>query len=408
MRQLCRRLLEAGGGLFLWAGLAGAPGHAATPMAVQAAVVEPAGAGARLVLDLTGEPKLAPLFIPGPKPRFVLDLAGTAWAAKKQPVVTGLVTALRHGAHENHTRLVLDLSAESKLASTSRTATDSGVRVVFEIVPEAASPPQILIPPHLRNTPPEPATLTALPIEKMAVKGPVLPVSASSGRRLIVVDPGHGGKDPGALAKSGGQEKDFNLAAGLALRAALEKRGYDVVMTRETDEFLPLADRVKVARDRKADLFLSLHSDADPQHQAQGATVYTLSQRGVARAKALADDQNWTVDLGEASQQSRVGSILLDLTQRETTDHSANLAENLLSRIEGVAPLNAARPRQAGFFVLLAPDVPAALLEMGFVTHADDAKRLADPSQRKAMMGAVAAAVDDYFKGGKTYASVTP
>jgi N-acetylmuramoyl-L-alanine amidase len=103
-----------------------------------------------------------------------------------------------------------------------------------------------------------------------------------------------------------------------------------------------------------------------------------------------------------------VGSILLDLTQRETTDHSADFAEALLSRIEGVAPLNATRARQAGFFVLLAPDVPAALLEMGFVTHAEDAKRLASTSQRKVMMDAVAASVDDYFRTGKTYASVTP
>jgi N-acetylmuramoyl-L-alanine amidase len=363
-------------------------------MAVQAAVVEPAGAGARLVLDMTGDPKLAPFFIPGVKPRFVLDLQGARWNAVQKPVSGALVAALRHGAHEDKTRLVLDLNGDARLVSTRQTPTATGVRVVFELAPMGQ-------PAGKMPVPAEPVMI-ATPAPKSMVQ----PAAAvQSARRLIVIDPGHGGKDSGALAKDGAMEKDFNLAAALTLRSALEKRGFEVVLTRETDEFLPLADRVKIARDRKADLFLSLHSDADPQAQAKGATVYTLSQRGAARAKALADTQDWGVE--EASAQSRVGSILLDLTQRETTDHSAEFAETLLSRIEGVAPLTSTHARQAGFFVLLAPDVPAALLEMGFVTHAEDAKRLASPAQRKAMMDAVAASVDDYFSAEKSYAAVT-
>jgi N-acetylmuramoyl-L-alanine amidase len=222
-----------------------------------------------------------------------------------------------------------------------------------------------------------------------------------------VIDPGHGGQDPGALGKSLGREKDYNLAAGLALREQLQNRGYQVFMTRTTDVFLPLAERVKVARDKHADLFISLHSDADPKGLAKGATVYTLSQRGVQRTRTLMDRQDWNVaDVGDAGGSAK--SILLDLTQRETKDHSARFADALIDRLQGAAPLTRRTPANAGFFVLLAPDVPAVLLEMGYVTQQDDERRLADPASRRSLMSAVAASVDDYFETRKTYASVSP
>jgi N-acetylmuramoyl-L-alanine amidase len=239
---------------------------------------------------------------------------------------------------------------------------------------------------------------------------PVIPVALRTRvtKRVVVIDPGHGGHDPGALGKAQGREKDFNLAAGLALRDALERRGFVVVMTRKTDVFLPLAERVKIAREAKADLFISLHSDADPNGKAKGATVYTLSQQGNQRARKLMDGQDWNVDLGAARPMAGVSNILLDLTQRETNSNSTDFGYDVLSRLDGIAPLTAKRPRRAGFFVLLAPDVPAVLLEMGYVTQSDDERRLASASARKAMMDAVAASVDDYFRARKTYASVSP
>jgi N-acetylmuramoyl-L-alanine amidase len=118
------------------------------------------------------------------------------------------------------------------------------------------------------------------------------------------------------------------------------------------------------------------------------------------------DAQDWNVDLGDAGGNTR--SILLDLTQRETKDHSARFAEALIDRLEGAAPLMRRTPASAGFFVLLAPDVPAVLLEMGYVTQKDDERRLADPAARRSLMSAVAASVDDYFGTRKTYASVRP
>jgi N-acetylmuramoyl-L-alanine amidase len=406
MRQLCRRLLEIGVGLFLWAGLAGAPSHAAPFVTVRVAAVEPAGEGARLVLDLSADVAVEPFFLPAPKPRLVLDLPAGAWNAGRAPVRSALVAGLRHGDAAKRIRLVLDLTQEASLVRATRTPSPrGGVRIVYEFAPAGAAPlSQTAAEPRTLEAPESAPPPVALPPFKRA---PVI-LPGRSPRRVVVIDPGHGGKDSGAPGKSLGFEKDYNLAAGLALRDALEARGYSVVMTRKTDVFLPLPERVKIAREAKADLFISLHSDADPKAQAKGATVYTLSQGGVQRAKALADGQDWNVDLGPASASSRVGSILLDLTQRETTDNSSTFAEGVLSRLDGVAPLNARRPRRAGFFVLLAPDVPAVLLEMGFVTHSEDERRLASASARKAMMDQVAASVDDYFQARKTYASVTP
>lgn len=405
MRQSCRRLLEIGVGLILWAGLAGAPSHAAPLVNVRVAAVEPAGAGARLVLDLSADVPAEPFFLPAPKPRLVLDLPAGAWNAGRAPVRSALVSGLRHGDDSKRTRLVLDLTQEASLVRATRTASPrGGVRIVYEFAPLGAARGQTAEEPRTLEAPDSAPPPAALP----PFKRPQVILPGRSPRRVVVIDPGHGGKDSGALGKALGQEKDYNLNAGLALRDALEARGYSVVMTRKTDVFLPLPERVKIAREAKADLFISLHSDADPKAQAKGATVYTLSQGGVQRAKALADGQDWNVDLGPASASARVGSILLDLTQRETTDNSSTFAEDVLSRLEGVAPLNASRPRRAGFFVLLAPDVPAVLLEMGFVTHGEDERRLANASARKAMMDAVAGSVDDYFQARKTYASVTP
>jgi N-acetylmuramoyl-L-alanine amidase len=384
--------------------LAGAPSHAAPSVTVRVAAVESAGEGARLILDLSADVAAEPFFLPAPKPRLVLDLPAGSWNAGRAPVRSALVAAFRYSDDAKRTRVVLDLTREAGLIRATRSQSPrGGVRIVYEFAPvgglsQTASEPRTLEAPA---SAPPPAALP--PFKRSPVTLP-----GRSPRRVVVIDPGHGGKDSGAPGKALGHEKDYNLAAGLALRDALEKRGYDVVMTRKTDVFLPLPERVKIAREAKADLFISLHSDADPKAQAKGATVYTLSQGGVQRAKALADGQDWNVDLGPATASSRVGSILLDLTQRETTDNSSTFAEGVLSRLDGVAPLNASRPRRAGFFVLLAPDVPAVLLEMGFVTHGDDERRLASPASRKAMMDAVAGSVDDYFQERKTYASVTP
>src|SRR6185295_16902560 len=168
-------------------------------------------------------------------------------------------------------------------------------------------------------------SLTAVafrPAEPLKIEGPGQPPRRSALRRTVVVDPGHGGRDPGTIGISGVQEKDVVLDTGVRLRAALEARGYRVAMTREDDTFIPLEGRVAFARAQNADLFISLHADSSPNHEASGATVYTLSEHGANRAQNLMNAQNWDVDLGDAPRGGIVGDILVALAQRETTNRS--------------------------------------------------------------------------------------
>jgi N-acetylmuramoyl-L-alanine amidase len=388
MRPWRRRLLRAGAGLFLWAGLAGTSVLAEPSLTVRGVQVVPAGDGARVIVELSREANATPLMLGAPQPRFVVDLPSATWAAPRM-AAGKLVRGIRHGDREGQTRLVLDLSSELRVARMEKARAGGRFQLIYDLAPVGNATPTMLEKP--------------VTFEPVAPPQPVAPQPRK--QRTIVVDAGHGGKDSGALGKSLGREKDYNLAAALDLRTALQKRGYRVVMTRQTDVFLPLAERVKIAREAKADLFISVHSDADPKGQAKGATVYTLSQRGNQRARAIMDGQDWNVDLGPARPSFGVSNILLDLTQRETNGNSADFAEDVLSRLSGLAPLTSKTPKRAGFFVLLAPDVPAVLLEMGYVTHPTDEKRLASASQRRTLMDAMAASVDDYFQARKTYAS---
>jgi N-acetylmuramoyl-L-alanine amidase len=223
-------------------------------------------------------------------------------------------------------------------------------------------------------------------------------------RPVVVIDPGHGGHDPGAIGVTGVHEKDVVLDAGLQLRAALLQRGYRVAMTRSDDTFVPLGDRVSFARAQNADLFISLHADSSPNREASGATVYTLSEHGANRAQNLMAAQNWDLDLGDAPRNGVVGDILIDLAQRETTNRSAQFAEMVIPRLRPVSPLLVSSHRNAGFFVLLAPDVPAVLIETGFLSNPSDERRLDNPRECQAVAGAIADAIEDYFRTQQIHA----
>jgi N-acetylmuramoyl-L-alanine amidase len=215
---------------------------------------------------------------------------------------------------------------------------------------------------------------------------------------VIVIDAGHGGRDPGATGVGGLREKEVTLDSALQLRDLLEATGrYHVVLTRDADVFLPLPARLGLAREHGADLFISLHADASENPSARGASVYTISERGQSRGRQMAEAQDWEMDLGEAPDDAFVEDILMDLAQRETTNRSANFARTLIEALEPVTPLLRNTHRSAGFFVLLAPDVPAILLEMGFLTNVEDERRLGDRRERGRLMQAVAQAVERHF-----------
>ncbi len=177
-------------------------------------------------------------------------------------------------------------------------------------------------------------------------------------------------------------------------------------MTRDADVYVPLDTRVQIARRAGADLFISLHADsAGDNAGAHGASVYTLSDRGGQRVGKVIDRNDWFIRTGNRASDPAVGQILLDLTQRSTRNRSAVFAQLVVDRISDRTDLLPRSHRDAGYFVLLAPDVPATLLEMGFISNPEDEARLTDADQRSRLMDGVAAAIDAYFTGQTKLAS---
>lgn len=329
-----------------------------------------------------------------PSLRIVLDMprVNFAFGNGQSGNVTGAggVNSLRF-AHKSQTesRIVVDLKSPMRIARQEYVRNLGGRALRIELMPTSAavfaSAPR---PPKAANS------AASLPVPAPLKQG-------QSGRRFtIVIDAGHGGKDPGASGLSGALiEKNVTLASAIALRDTLRRdRRFEVILTRDTDTFLTLERRILIARDRRADLFISLHADAAPATaRVAGATVYTLSEEGGQRARRLLNNDNWSIAPSNRTQDQSVLDILRDLTQRDTKNQSAIFGQALIDNIRQVGPVTATSHRRAGFFVLLSPRVPAVLLEMGFVTDGDDALRLADPQFRSRQMSSVARAISGYF-----------
>jgi N-acetylmuramoyl-L-alanine amidase len=226
------------------------------------------------------------------------------------------------------------------------------------------------------------------------------PAPPPAERPLIYIDAGHGGRDPGAMGATS-REAAVTLAAALALKQELERGGrYRVRLTRDSDVYVDLYRRVAIAREAGADLFISLHADAGADPVTRGASVYTLSEQGAGRAvREFTRGDNWQRSLNLPGRDASVDRILLDMTQRATQNRSAQLARTLLGELETADhPLLRRSHRDAGLAVLLAPDVPAVLLEMGFITNPEDERLLNDGRARRRMMRAVAEGIDRYFR----------
>ncbi len=224
-----------------------------------------------------------------------------------------------------------------------------------------------------------------------------------SRRRVIVIDPGHGGVDPGAVGPRGTAEKSVVLKFAKTLQGSLQATGrYVVLLTRNKDTFVSLRDRVRFARQRNADLFISVHADSISRGNARGSTVYTLSERASDREAAeLAAKENRTdiiagVDLGGESDE--VADILIDLAQRETNNHSVQFAKKLVKELPKATKMTRRPHRFAGFRVLKAPDLPSVLLELGYISSRHDEKLLRSNRWRSKMAKAVVKAVNVYFK----------
>src|ERR1700761_3301928 len=321
--------------------------------------------------------------------RAVVVLPNVSAAGGLQGSGQGLVKAWAVDQTSGGARLQLDLAPDARIKGRFLLPPADGIDHYRYVIDVTSQPGQV----RLTKVSTTAAPLNLRPQIIPAVHTTVAPLSL---KKVIVIDPGHGGHDPGALGAQG-FEKDVNLAAALALKDRLERSSkYRVVLTREDDTYVPLDERVRIAQRAGAGLFISLHSDSGGDANVRGASVYTLSDKASGRATRFVKHDDWFMKASLTGDRG-VSDILFDLTQRATKNRSASFASTLVSHIDGRAPLLRRSQRDAGFMVLLAPDVPAVLLEMGFVTNADDEQFLRDPAQRKRLMGAVADSIDDYF-----------
>jgi N-acetylmuramoyl-L-alanine amidase len=339
----------------------------------------------RIVLELD-QSAHGRLMDPGQPGRIVLGLDGVQALGPASGDGQGLVRAWSIERRDGGAALQLSLTRPAQVARRFLLSPSEGApnyRYVVDLVATGPAP----APSGMRLTP-------------VATDAPI------HARKVIVIDAGHGGKDPGALGQSV-HEKDLTLAAARALKRRLERDGrYKVVLTRGGDSFVPLTERVQIARQADADLFISLHADAGSDPSLHGATIYTLSDKGSDRvARKAMNDSDWFINVSMPGHDKAVNQILLDLTQRATRNQSSAFAEMLVDRVSGETPLLQHSHRDAGYVVLLAPDVPAVLLEMGFITNAEDETELSDPARRERLMASVGDAIDDYFSGQRRYAA---
>ncbi len=221
--------------------------------------------------------------------------------------------------------------------------------------------------------------------------------------RTVVVDAGHGGRDPGAVSPHGTYEKNVTLPVARELARQLAATGrYRPVLTRRGDTFVPLRQRVARARDARAELFLSIHADALPDAGLRGLSVYTLSDQASDReAAALAVRENKDGFAGALRLSSRpppvIGAILLDLAQRRTNNSSLTLAHAIVADLGHVVPLLETPHREAGFVVLTAPDIPSALVELGCLSNAEDERLMLQRAYQRRLAEGLARAIDDFF-----------
>jgi N-acetylmuramoyl-L-alanine amidase len=320
----------------------------------------------------------------------------------------GLVKAFRYGlVMPGGSRIVFDLTGPAKIANSYVLDAANGQpsRLVLEIeeVDRAAFNQAAAAEnkPDLR--PAIAGVNTAAPTDT-STSAPPKPASPPDLRPVVVIDPGHGGLDNGTRSGGDVMEKDLVLGFGLALRDRVEKSGkYRVVMTRSDDTFIPLNDRVKIARNQSAALFVSIHADALPRREgdAQGATIYTLSDKASdAEAERLAEDENKADAIGGVNlteEPTDVADILIDLAQRETRTFSNRFARLLMGEMKNTVRMHKHPLKSAGFRVLKAPDVPSVLVELGYVSNKGDLEHLVSENWRSKTVGSMAKAIDVFL-----------
>jgi N-acetylmuramoyl-L-alanine amidase len=350
----------------------------------------------RFIMDISQKIDLHVFTLADPY-RVVVDIPQVTFRLPQNAGETGrgLIKAFRFGlVMPGGSRIVFDLVKPARVekAFVIDAANGAPARLVIDL---AASDRESFV----RKLAVEEKTSSAQPAQPREPQA-----AAGDSRPLVVLDPGHGGIDTGTKGPGGEQEKDIVLAFAKSLRERIEALGkYRVLMTRSDDTFIPLADRVRIARDAGASLFISIHADwlSHKEGDAQGATIYTLSETASDPAAArLAEEENRAdviagVDLKD--EPDDVAGILIDLAQRETKTFSVQFAHKLDSAMKSATRMHKEPIKSAGFRVLRAPDVPSVLVELGYVSNKDDLQSLLSDTWRDHTADSMAAAIDGYF-----------
>jgi|UniRef100_A0A931D611 N-acetylmuramoyl-L-alanine amidase len=357
----------------------------------------------RLVFDLSGPVQHSVFTLAAPD-RIVIDVSGAKLATSLEQLslantpITGLRSAQRSA---DDLRVVIDLSAPvSPKSFTLAPNQQYGHRLVVDLFDQGSAPPATQTPNIASGAPPVPVTPTQPPPKLMPVP---------NGKRDIVVaiDAGHGGEDPGALSPVKGQyEKHVTLAISKELQRQINaEKGFRAELVRTGDYFIPLRKRTEIARKKGADLFVSIHADAAPRASAFGASVYALSERGATSetARWLADAENQSDLIGGAGNVSlddkdkMLAGVLLDLSMTASLSSSLNVGQKVLSNMGGITPLHKRRVEQAGFMVLKSPDIPSILVETGFISNPNEAKKLHSASHQQALARSITSGVKQFF-----------
>jgi N-acetylmuramoyl-L-alanine amidase len=330
----------------------------------------------RVVLDLSApiEHRLFQLHDPE---RVVIDLPRTRLRADPARVAArGRVKGLRSGVHQGRDlRLVIDLAEASRVKSfLLAPAEGSGHRLVIDLYPPRA---------EARRSEP--------------------PLAAADRDVIIAIDAGHGGEDPGAIGPSGTREKDVTLAIARTLAQVIEAEpGMTAVLIRDGDYYLPLQRRYMLAREARADLFVSIHADAFHDQRASGSSVYVLSPRGASSeaARWLAERENRSDLVGGVSLADKddlLAAVLLDLSQGATLEASHRAARHVLDALSSLGRVHKREVERAGFMVLRSPDVPSLLIETAFISNPAEERRLRDPAHQRRIAAAVLEGIRRYF-----------
>lgn len=391
--------------LFSWAALA-------SP-AVTALRVSGQPDKTRVVLELTDKTTQSVFTLENPS-RVVIDLPRTALSSKL-PVVEGVVSSVRSAKRDNgDLRIVLDVhDVVTPLVSWLPAEQGVGHRLVVDLptgksvltaventVPVAAAT-------SVSTSAPSPVVTQAVPATTTTPAAPA-PVQASAAATkardlIIAIDPGHGGEDPGAIGPTGVKEKNVTLAIALQLKERIDAEpGMKAILTRETDLFVPLSERPNRARQRQADMFVSIHADAVDRASPSGSSVYTLSSKRATSeaARYLADRENAADLIGGVSLDDKsnvLASVLLDLTQGASMSASMEAAGFVLDELDRIGNIHHQQVQQASFKVLTAPDIPSMLVETAFISNPVEEQRLANPEHQARIADALLGGIRDYF-----------